>query len=284
MGTRFSLLSDPGGAAAQAYGVWDADTKIALAATFLIEKSGRLLYRRIGADKTDRPSIDEVLRAAPAAPAPATPNQDMPAPLKEAPATDEDPPEEDFEVYGEPAEYAEGGSDALIDRVIKLPGAELSVLVPQPAEGKPVVAKLSVAGHAKVLKIGFSSGNYADNVQVVGEELKGFPGKRVAMVQIVLESGEDSFSRSMVTALVFLGDKKRNPKVLWQEEGSYSNYGGECEEIDVISFRPAGTDTAQVVRHLEVIAPEDLDYANGDAADCVAKAKRIKRVARVKIP
>ncbi len=59
-----SLLADSGGAAAQAFEVWDADTEIALAATFLIAKGGKLLYQKIGADKTDRPSIDEVLSAA----------------------------------------------------------------------------------------------------------------------------------------------------------------------------------------------------------------------------
>jgi len=178
--------------------------------------------------------------------------------------------------------YEEGGRKALIKSVLNLYGVKLHVRVPQPAEGKPVVARLKAAG--KTLKIGFGSGNYADYVQVMGQELKEFPGKRVAQVQIFLESGEDSFSRSMVTALVFLGNKKQAPKVLWQGEGSYSNYGGECEDVDVISFEPGGAGVALAMRHKEVLVPEDSDGVNGDAADCVAAAKTTKQVARVELP
>ncbi len=58
---KFPLLTDAEGVVAQAYGVWDADTEIALAATFVVASGGKIVYRMIGADKTDRPSVDQVL-------------------------------------------------------------------------------------------------------------------------------------------------------------------------------------------------------------------------------
>jgi peroxiredoxin len=66
LATHFPLLSDTSGAAAKAFATWDEKPEIARVATFLIAKGGQLLYRKVGADKKDRPSVDEVLRATPA--------------------------------------------------------------------------------------------------------------------------------------------------------------------------------------------------------------------------
>lgn len=63
--SKLALYSDtkPKGSAAQAWQVWDADTEIALAATFIVAKDGKVIYRYVGANKADRPSVDQLLRA-----------------------------------------------------------------------------------------------------------------------------------------------------------------------------------------------------------------------------
>jgi hypothetical protein len=43
--------------------VYDADTEISIASTFVVAKGGRLVYRYIGSNKADRPPIDDVLAA-----------------------------------------------------------------------------------------------------------------------------------------------------------------------------------------------------------------------------
>lgn len=58
------LYSDDDGAAATAYGVYDADTEIAIASTFVVAKGGQIAFRYIGNNKTDRASIDNILAAA----------------------------------------------------------------------------------------------------------------------------------------------------------------------------------------------------------------------------
>ncbi len=63
LGTDFPLLADTQGKAALAFGAWDAQTKIALAATIVVAKGGELLYRKIGVNKNDRPLVDDVLNA-----------------------------------------------------------------------------------------------------------------------------------------------------------------------------------------------------------------------------
>ena len=57
----FALLSDEGGMAAQGFDVWDAETEIALAATIVVGKGGKVSLRLIGADKGDRPDVAEIL-------------------------------------------------------------------------------------------------------------------------------------------------------------------------------------------------------------------------------
>lgn len=57
------LYSDPGGKLAQAFGVYDAKTEIALVASFAIRAGGAIAYKYVGADKTDRPEIDALLEA-----------------------------------------------------------------------------------------------------------------------------------------------------------------------------------------------------------------------------
>lgn len=61
--TAFDLYTDKGGAASQAWKVWDAETEISLAASFVVEPGGKVIFRFVGADKTDRPSVDAILAA-----------------------------------------------------------------------------------------------------------------------------------------------------------------------------------------------------------------------------
>lgn len=185
----------------------------------------------------------------------------------------------------ESVEYQEDGNEPLLTGKMQFSGIAVKVVVAQPKEGKAVLAKLSV-GTASPILIGFKGANYADYVKVVGEQLPAFGNDRLAMVQLFLESGEDIFARSMVTALVFLGDAKTKPKVLWQGEGEYRNTFGECETLNVISFVPFEGGQANVMRHREVVVnvPEDGDWISGDCKSSVAKPKKVKRIARVKIP
>tara|TARA_R110002096_G_scaffold433887_5_gene653985 strand:+ start:117991 stop:118782 length:792 start_codon:yes stop_codon:yes gene_type:complete len=184
------------------------------------------------------------------------------------------------------AAYAEGGSEPLIDGVMELYNTELTVRVAQPKEGMRVVATISVPGAAKPVRLGFADQKYADTLEVVGEELPAFPNRRLIVFQIFMESGEDYFTREIVTALVFVGDATKPPKVLWQGKGEFESAMGECETINVISFAPHGTSEAEVLRHREVVvsAPEDGEWLSGDAKECRAKAETTKRIARVKIP
>jgi len=160
----------------------------------------------------------------------------------------------------------------------------MKVLVPQPKEGRPMVATLRI-GTGSPLTIGFRKGNYGGDGKVVAEKLPAFANDRLVMVQLFLENGEDVFSREMVTALVFLGDAATKPKVLWQGEGFYQNLFGQCMTLNVVSFVPIKGGRANVMRHREVIVNAEEDgYLMGDAKDCVAKPKSIKRIGRVKIP
>jgi peroxiredoxin len=58
----FPLLSDPRRVAISAWGVAAADSKLAVPATFLVARDGRLLYRHVGTTMTDRPGIIELRR------------------------------------------------------------------------------------------------------------------------------------------------------------------------------------------------------------------------------
>jgi len=182
------------------------------------------------------------------------------------------------------AQFDQGGTEPLVDGTMHFGSIDMKVLVRQPKEGRPVVAKLRI-GTGSPLTIGFRKGSYPDSVKVVGVKLPAFANERLVMVTLSLESGEDVYSREMVTALVFLGDAATKPKVLWQGEGSYKNLFGQCETLNVVSFVPYKGGKANVMRHREVIVnvAEEEDLM-GDAVGCVAKPKSVKRIARVKIP
>jgi peroxiredoxin len=59
----FSLLSDPEGAVARRYGVWDEGGRIARPAIFVADPGGVVRYAYVGEDFADRPGDDEVFAA-----------------------------------------------------------------------------------------------------------------------------------------------------------------------------------------------------------------------------
>lgn len=63
--------------------MFDPDTEIALAATFVVAPDGRVIYRYLGTSKSDRPSVDQILQGIGAASDtsdPAPPRRDRAAP------------------------------------------------------------------------------------------------------------------------------------------------------------------------------------------------------------
>jgi len=62
--SHFQLYADTDGKAAQAWKVWDSKTEIALAASFIVDSKGNVIYRYIGANKADRPTVDALIAAA----------------------------------------------------------------------------------------------------------------------------------------------------------------------------------------------------------------------------
>lgn len=60
LGLDFELYRDPGDLG-RAYGVFDDDTEIHLAATFVIARGGKVVFKYVGADKTDRPTVQALL-------------------------------------------------------------------------------------------------------------------------------------------------------------------------------------------------------------------------------
>lgn len=62
--TSYELYSDSDGAASQTWKVYNPESHIARPSTFVIARGGKLLFRYIGYDRTDRPSVDAILHAA----------------------------------------------------------------------------------------------------------------------------------------------------------------------------------------------------------------------------
>ncbi len=63
LGIELPLYSDVDGKAATAWKVFDADTGIALAASFVVAPGGKVIYRYLGTSKADRPPVSAFLEA-----------------------------------------------------------------------------------------------------------------------------------------------------------------------------------------------------------------------------
>ncbi len=64
------LYSDKGGAAARAWDVFDAGSGFSRVASFIIAPGGKVIYRYVGSDKRDRPTVADYIAAIEAHPAP----------------------------------------------------------------------------------------------------------------------------------------------------------------------------------------------------------------------
>ena len=63
-GTTFPVLSDPGGATARDYGVFDLlGDGVATPATFIVRKDGSIDWYRIGVDIADRATVEDIIAA-----------------------------------------------------------------------------------------------------------------------------------------------------------------------------------------------------------------------------
>ena len=62
----FDLYGDSGGLVATSWGIFDSKSGYNLAATFIVDKGGEIVYRYLGTGKADRPSAADLLEASPA--------------------------------------------------------------------------------------------------------------------------------------------------------------------------------------------------------------------------
>lgn len=61
LGLSFDLYKDTGGMVATNWGVFDPKSKFNLAATFVVDKGGKVAFRYLGTSKADRPSAQDLL-------------------------------------------------------------------------------------------------------------------------------------------------------------------------------------------------------------------------------
>lgn len=61
---HLELYTDPGGALAKAFSVYDEEGEIALTASFVVRPNGAIAFKYVGANKADRPPVDTLLNAA----------------------------------------------------------------------------------------------------------------------------------------------------------------------------------------------------------------------------
>ena len=74
VGVTFQLYSDPDLSAITKWGVLDEGNDIALPATFIVDRSGKILFRYVGENASDRVLLKVIFKAAKPASAPAAPD------------------------------------------------------------------------------------------------------------------------------------------------------------------------------------------------------------------
>jgi len=99
---------------------------------------------------------------------------------------------------------------------------------------------------------------WCENHEAVVEPVKGATSPLV-FAQAFCESGEDEFSRDMLSVVIHVGDASIAPRVLWQGEGSYGNSFGVCEDIDVPSVAIVRPGVVRIEQHTEVVKNADPD-------------------------
>lgn len=146
---------------------------------------------------------------------------------------------------------------------------------------------------AKTLEIRFVPGSVpaalqhgtvsgCEQTEVSIEAVPELGDERLAMLDLFCENGEDVFSRTTVTALVFVGDAGLPPAVLWEGEGSFHSEFDACVTIDVPYFRRTKAGAIEAVRHAEVERNTDGDVE--PEPECVAEPRRDTVLATIPIP
>ena len=63
-GAKFPVLTDPDGATARSYGVFDLlGDGVATPATFIVQKDGSISWYHVGVDIADRATVEDIMAA-----------------------------------------------------------------------------------------------------------------------------------------------------------------------------------------------------------------------------
>jgi hypothetical protein len=102
------------------------------------------------------------------------------------------------------------------------------------------------------------------------------------MLNLLCTNGEDVLDRSIVTALVFVGDRGNAPKILWEGEGTFHSEFDACVQIDVPYFRRTKSGEIQAMQWREVQRNTGGDVE--PEPDCKAERRRDVVLATIAIP
>jgi hypothetical protein len=118
---------------------------------------------------------------------------------------------------------------------------------------------------------------FCERSQAVIEPVSGGPSPLV-LAQAFCESGEDEFSREMLSAVIHVGDSATAPRVLWQGGGHFSSSFGVCEDIDIPLAKVVRPGTLLVQQLTEVVANLNPDLPS---IRCGAKKARTRKKAEI---
>ena len=119
--------------------------------------------------------------------------------------------------------------------------------------------------------------DFCDRVEAVVEPVPGQPSPLV-LAQGFCEIGEDEFHRSMLSAVIDIGDAKSDPRALWQGPGSFHRSFGACEVIDVPNAEVVSPGLLMVHQWKETI-----HHKGPDLPKVPCKAKKVRKEQRAKI-
>lgn len=119
--------------------------------------------------------------------------------------------------------------------------------------------------------------DFCDRAVPVVEPVPGKPSPLV-LAQGFCENGEDEFSRTMLSAVIDVGDGKDDPRALWQGTGSYRKSFDVCEVIDVPEAEVVSPGLLRVQQYKET-----LHNKGSDLTEVPCKAKKARREQRAKI-
>jgi hypothetical protein len=121
-----------------------------------------------------------------------------------------------------------------------------------------------------------------EQIAVSIEAVPQLKDRRLGMLNLLCDNGEDLLRRSIVTALVFVGARGLAPTVLWEGTGSYENDFDACLRIDVPFFRRTKGGAIQAIQETEVVRDESGDIE--PEPECVAVRHAEAVLATIPIP